>query len=127
MGFKIEGVADFQDKLNKIRSSVPKALTTVMSEFVLKVQNEAMKRTPVDTGNLRSSYRTMVSQLPKRGVVGRVVNKAEYATYVHERTELRHDVGEAKFLHNAVMEKRHELRNKLGMALHYQLFKGKLI
>jgi hypothetical protein len=126
---KLEGLDRFKTNLRTIEDSVvPRTLETAMGKFVLKVQNNAMDRTPVKTGNLRSSYKTKVDAPTKRGILGYVRNTAEYAPYVHERTELKHDTGEAKFLHNAIMAERHELWKQVGkqfgLSLHHRLFVG---
>ncbi len=70
---------------------------------------EAQKRCPVDTGYLKSHW--MIKR--ERGGVWSIVFTAPYATYVHERLDVRHRVGEAKFLENAWTAKRHEFVKQL--------------
>lgn len=74
-----------------------------------KLETESIKRTPVDTGELRS--RAFNEGPLKDGdtyvqVVGyeKHIDNHEnrYAVPVHEETSVHHRVGEAKFLENAV-------------------------
>jgi len=87
-------------RLSKYDSA--KAYKNAMSEAVLVVQANSVKRTPVDTGNLRSSHVPVVTKVSPDGAKGEVRVDANYAVYVHEMTQNRHPVGEAKFLSNAV-------------------------
>lgn len=63
---------------------------------------DATERTPVDTGRLRSSGYCA----PPRGTAGDYVVEVgfgtDYAPAVHEKTEVHHAVGEAKFLEKAI-------------------------
>lgn len=90
------------------------------------IQGDAMEKTPVDTGNLRASAFTITASLTNTGntaaptvearqlakttptevtaVVGFGGPSAPYALVQHERTDLKHTVGEAKFLHKAVQQ-----------------------
>jgi hypothetical protein len=87
--------------LKNVTRRYPEAAAKGLYEEGLEVMAEAQRRTPVDTGRLRASGRT---SLPKRSSNPEVVLSfgTDYGIYVHERTELRHVTGEAKFLENAV-------------------------
>jgi len=61
------------------------------------VLKEAKKKTPVDTGFLQSS-----GEVEMRGDKAVVTFTAEYALPVHERVEVSHANGEAKFLEKGV-------------------------
>jgi len=90
-------------KLNKITSKdLPKAYSSAMTAITLMVKGESQKRTPVDTGYLKSSAYSNIIGVNKLGVKGIVGYIAKYAIYVHEHTWKKHVVGEAKFLENAV-------------------------
>jgi hypothetical protein len=68
------------------------------------IEKQAVKRTPVDTGNLRNSFYKKTLKLLGGKPAGEIGNTAEYAIYVHENLESHHRVGEAKFLENAIIE-----------------------
>ena len=69
------------------------------------IMTEAKERAPLDIGTLRGSgYVTLPETHGAEVVVelGFGGPAASYAVVQHERTELNHDVGEAKFLEKAV-------------------------
>lgn len=70
----------------------------------LIIEQDSLRRTPRDTGNLRNSIYT--NALPGRKV--EVGYTAEYAAAVHENLEAHHNVGEAKFLEHAAQDKERE-------------------
>jgi hypothetical protein len=72
------------------------------------VKEEAVRRCPIDTGALRKSARVKI-----RGNEGSINFGMDYAVYVHERLDLRHPVGEAKFLENAWNVKKKEFMEAL--------------
>lgn len=73
----------------------------------LLVRREAQKLTPIDQGNLRASAYSGLDPIAARYV--EVGYTAHYAPYVHEDLEARHEVGQAKFLEEAVARKRKEV------------------
>jgi len=91
---------DFEDAAESIQRGVSRGV----ERFALKVEAKATKWAPKDTGQLKRSARTKES--------GRFTYKVQfnthYAGYVHERTELEHDQGIAKFLGRALKIKRSE-------------------
>lgn len=80
-------------------------------QWALLTQRRSMLKTPVDTSALRNSHRIATAEaggifevaVGCGGIApsGAVV---DYAVYVHERLDVRHPVGEAKFLEKAVRE-----------------------
>lgn len=69
-----------------------------------KILDEAGERTPVDTGRLKGS-RAMVGPTGSGNKIEVVLQYGTtYAIYVHERLELNHPVGQAKFLESAVID-----------------------
>ena len=112
---------------NLVTSRGPVNYKTALIKVMLKVQRNAMKRTPVDTGNLRSSFGTVVTEATPAGATGVVHNTAEYAIYVHDRTDLKHTVGEAKFLWNAVSDEAPKMARQLGLRLRATMFKKDLV
>lgn len=83
----------------KVRPKISKALLAG-GEIVVA---DAKKRTPVDTGALRANVNMTPYNITSDGGSLNIAYLQEYAPYVHERLELKHRVGEAKFLENAMM------------------------
>lgn len=96
MSLKIRGLMSLIRIFRTVRDIHEKAVHDALMELAFEVLKEAKKRTPVDTGFLRDSGTVEVE-----GDKIKVVFKAKYALPVHERTEVSHAVGEAKFLENA--------------------------
>jgi len=97
MTMKIQGLDSLLALLMRASDDVKEAVHDGLEELAFKVLKEAKTRTPVDTGFLRSSG--TVEMLGDKAIVR---FEAEYALPVHERVEVPHSNGEAKFLENAV-------------------------
>jgi hypothetical protein len=76
------------------------ALGAALYQMGFEIAGDAVKRTPVATGRLRSTAYVSPPQGDEMEV--QVGFGTDYAEAVHERTEVNHTVGEAKFLQNAV-------------------------
>ena len=77
-----------------------------------RIARDSRRRTPVDRGLLRDS---IYVKPPKVGdVAGEIGYSAPYAIFVHERTELRHRVGQAKFLQTAINASRKGFTRRVG-------------
>lgn len=77
------------------------------------IMSDSIPRVPVDTGNLRASgYVT----LPKDHTVeiGYGGSAKSYAVPVHEKTEVRHEVGEAKYLERAAESREKNAREAIN-------------
>ena len=80
-----------------------KASRMAMNELGLLLKNRAQRRTPVDTGFLRTSAQNSISDLSSM-ITAKVEYTADYATYVHENLNSRHPTGQAKFLRDALYQ-----------------------
>jgi len=81
--YAIKGLDEIERNLRKMAKSMNKNLVPAMGDIVKTIQRESMKRTPIDTGNLRGSHRSRV--IPTlRGVVGMIYVIASYGLFVHE-------------------------------------------
>lgn len=103
MAVYFEGLRAVQNNLAKAIRDIENRTQAGILKAALLVGRESKIKTPVDTGNLRNS------QTVSSGNVGgepaaAVAYQAAYAPFVHERVELNHPVGEAKFLEHAVDE-----------------------
>jgi len=78
-----------------------------LEEVAKQLKEKSVAKTPIDTGELRS--RAFVSPViaEKNAMivtVGYASELPEYAIYVHERMDVRHRVGQAKFLESSLHE-----------------------
>jgi hypothetical protein len=103
-----------QRKLFELMAKARGAAAAALYQEGLAVDAESVKRTPVDTGRLRATH--YVSPPTQRGahVVVEIGNGTEYAIHVHERTELHHKTGEAKFLQNAMNARKAGMLERLA-------------
>lgn len=69
------------------------------------VKTEAMGSTPVDTGLLRSSFRIDVSSDSGSSIRGSLTNETPYSIFVHERLDVYHPIGKAKYLEDPFLER----------------------
>lgn len=69
-----------------------------------EIMADSVRRTPVDTGRLRSTAYVAPPRLAGDWTV-ELGYGTNYAVAVHERTEASHSTGEAKFLENAVLSR----------------------
>lgn len=90
------------DRLASRMSSAPreleKQLAKALGRSIAMAETESKRRTPVDTGYLRSSIGGAGGFSFVRGFTAGVGTNVNYAIFVHERIGLRHPVGGAKFM-----------------------------
>jgi hypothetical protein len=103
---KVTGVKGVNETLGKIADNIKSGAKMGVKAALLSIKAEAQIRTPVDTGNLRSSASVTMTREDKSVVRGSVYYTPTYAPPVHEMTSSAHTVGEAKFLSNAVESQR---------------------
>lgn len=101
MAIEIKGDAELKRKLMKLARQFPKATKAALIEAGGDILEDALRRTPVDTGALRDSAYMAVkgSETNPKVELGYTDSKAVAA---HERTDVRYRTGEAKFLQNAL-------------------------
>jgi len=94
----------------RIQSNLPKVMgmfeqnkRKALDAVGLEISGRAKEITPVEFGRLKSSITWQ-----KRDTSVDIGTNVEYAVYVHENLDARHNVGEAKYLEKAVT--RHEDR-----------------
>lgn len=98
MGFTMaEQIDDFQKELEAEVEVFQKAVERAVEKEARKIKVRSQKLAPVDTGFLQSSARVF-----DQGDASYVIAYlASYAMPVHERTEVPHENGQAKFLEQA--------------------------
>lgn len=112
------GRSNIGKKLSEYADNMDEAITRALQLTGGQLQNNSVELTPVDTGELRSraftsdvyedqNGKTIVVGYEKEGQSFPVLGSGSqnlYSIYVHERTDLHHDVGQAKFLETAAKQ-----------------------
>jgi hypothetical protein len=100
--FQVQGVAELNAKLRALGENIPEEAGAELYRQAEDVMGDSKQNyVPVDTGTLKSSGYV---ELPERDgdqlrvEMGYGGAAAPYAIYVHERLDVRHPVGQAKFL-----------------------------
>lgn len=124
MTLKIAGLKGLTARLNGLAKSAPREAAAALYQEGLALQALAVSKTPVDTGRLRAS--AGVSPPERRGNVVEVFVYfgTNYAVYVHERLDVHHPVGEAKFLENAARERAPGFRDRMADRIRANLESG---
>lgn len=106
---KVKGLSKVLANIKKASRRVDAAALSAVYVAGNVIMTEAKRRAPLDRGDLRGSgYVTLPQKLGDkvRSEVGFGGPAAAYAVIQHERTEFRHDIGEAKYLERAIAAKR---------------------
>jgi hypothetical protein len=102
------------DQIEDIGEALENAAAGALWQNAQDVQRVASTKIPVKTGHLRRSYVVDVPRI-RPGAISVVVGYgAHYALWVHERTELTHTNGQAKFLTVAIDEEAGDFAEKLA-------------
>lgn len=92
---KVKGERALRETLLNLEQQYPEALKKALIEEAFEIFEESQEQVPVDTGRLINSG--VVGEMSGRvGVV--IAYGTDYAIAVHERTEVPHRIGKAKFL-----------------------------
>jgi len=96
----VVGERKLKERLLAFELLFPAAVKEALIEEAMEIFAKSQKQVPVDTGRLRDS-----------GIVGEgqhgdvtIAYGTDYALPVHERTEVKHTVGKAKFLEDPFLE-----------------------
>ncbi len=100
-------------RLRALASQVPGRALALTEEVAEKVLEQAREAAPVDTGALRASA------FLDRGSGGgiEIGFSAPHALTVHERVDVAHQTGEAKFLERALFAAEGELARQVAQSL----------
>lgn len=120
MGVEITGIRQMVARLRAISREVkPQLADAVRAEAEIEM-TEAKRRTPVDTGALRSSGQVSMELDGKS--VGAALSfggpSAPYALEVHENLEAFHRIGQAKYLESTLNESAPYLAKRIANRLH---------
>ncbi|MCC6679876.1 MAG: hypothetical protein IT445_03140 [Phycisphaeraceae bacterium] len=81
-----------------------------VDKFANHVIGQAQDLAPVETGALKSSGVAEKAEFVGHDIRAVVGFNTDYAAAVHERLDLHHDQGQAKFLETAMRTEAHKLR-----------------
>jgi len=115
--------ASMKEASNLCRGAVGAALY----QEGLGIMMGALRLVPVDTGRLRA---TGYVAPPKEGPGGPTVELGfgtKYAVYVHERTDLNHPVGEAKYLQTPLEKAKSGYVRRIAMRARDNIKSGTLM
>ena len=121
---ELKGTREMQKALRKLGDRAEFGLKRALTTEGERVMAIAKRLTPVDTGALRASGHVQSPVVTKDQIevtLGFGGPSASYAVYVHERTELRHIAGQAKFLEQPVNEAARGLADRLALELRREL------
>lgn len=106
LSIKVTGLDRLLNNLKRAPKFIEDEVGKALRLSIAMIETESKRLTPVATpessgysgGNLRSSIGGADGYLVIRGLTAAVGTNVRYAIYVHERTELRHIIGQAKFM-----------------------------
>ena len=96
-------IVRFESNAPAVKAKINGNSRTALEVVLSSIQQESRRRTPVDTGDLRQSTQWRIDEVGG-GLRGQVGSHLDYAVEVHERLNVPHPIGEAKFLWNAVTQ-----------------------
>ena len=109
----LKGVEDLLRKYNVMTRKYKDAIAAAVYQEGIVIGNKSIKQTPVDTGRLRQSfYISPPTNIDKPGV--KMGYGTDYALAVHERTDVPHKTGKAKFLEDPVNEAKRGWANRIA-------------
>lgn len=117
MSLVIKGSDELKRVLEALGDRARQAAAPALHQEHEAIMTEAKKRTPVDTGALRNSGHVSPPEIKGDTVVseggfGGVA--APYAVIVHERLDVHHLVGQAKFYESAITDAQSGMEGRLA-------------
>ena len=101
---RVTNGAQIADRLQALEKQFKREFREALTEEALAIFVESQNQTPVDQGNLIGSG--VVGEVPNVGGGAKsvIAYGTHYALPVHERVEVKHEVGKAKFLEDPFNE-----------------------
>lgn len=113
-GIEMKGLKQVRKRLDKVRKDSPNAFAGALWQNAQDIQRAANPKVPVDTGTLKRAWVVDAPKIQSGTISVDVGYGTAYAIYVHERTDLGHDTGQAKFLEAAIKEESGKFLQKLA-------------
>ena len=98
LSIRFTGLDRLSQRMKTAPRELERELEHALGRGLAMAQSESQRRTPVDTGYLRSSIGGAGGFSFVRGLIAAVGTNVRYAIFVHERLKLRHPVGGARFM-----------------------------
>jgi hypothetical protein len=108
--------------LRKARAKLRQAVAQALQAEAEIEKTESMRRTPVDTGNLRATHIVTKPEIHGDRVTVRIAvggPSAPYALRVHEDLQAFHRVGQAKFLESTLKESAPFMATRIARRLQF--------
>lgn len=112
----VTGMAEVRRSLLALVEQLPARAAVGLNEVAEETMTDAKQHTPVKFGTLKRSG-TVHKHATAADLTAALSFGTEYAVFVHERTELRHTVGEAKFLEHALQRAALTMAEKIAAAI----------
>ena len=117
MAMTVTGFAEFTRLLRTLGIKAPIAAGGALYREAERIMTAAKSRTPVDTSALKNSGQVALPDVTTAGVVvemGFGNTSVGYAVPVHERLDVFHPNGQAKFLESAVNDAQRGMDQRLA-------------
>lgn len=102
-GITLTGIDTVIRNMNGSIAKIKKQVLGGLYNAGIMIKGKALPLTPIDESNLRGSAYVNNPVITSQGPVVEIGYTADYAVYVHERTELHHaPPTQAKFLEDAI-------------------------
>lgn len=113
---RMRGTERMVAKLLKLQQDFPDRVERAILQEAKIELTEAKRRTPVDTGTLRASGKVGMMREGRTIIaIFSFGGPAEsYVVYVHERLDVFHMVGQAKFLESVLNESRAHMAKRIA-------------
>jgi hypothetical protein len=100
------------------------AVADALHAEALAIEAASVPLVPVDTGRLRSTHYVSPPERGSDTPRAEVGYGTDYAVYVHERTEIHHETGQAKFLEQPLQQARSGYAERIARRVQARLEKG---
>ncbi len=112
----VTGLGDLIKRFRQAPDIVEKVTQKALVASISMVETESKRRTPVDTGLLRSSIGGSQGFKFLRGLTAGVGTNVRYAIYVHEGFG-KHTVGQRKFMEKGLRASSSFIKKRFGEAM----------
>lgn len=119
VSFELENPEVIRKAVRELGDKGPARLAKALYTEAQEIMTKSRRLVPVDTGALRASGQVRTGHSGREPYVEVVYGgpAAPYAIYVHERMDLAHPVGQAKFLEQPTLEQIRGMSERLARAV----------
>lgn len=116
IGVTVTGLKELNERFNDAPDIVESEVQQALSDSIAMVETESKRRTPVDTGLLRSSIGGEQGFNFVKGLTAGVGTNVKYAIFVHEGRG-KHKVGEREFMKKGAEASREFINRMFSKAM----------